>query len=563
MPDLKMNPLGGGEPSNQLTNKSVRMHVMPENVFNQEELYQKVSKAGQVTELKETPGKPLPTPPPAPSTPSPQTPPPAVFTRPSAPAKSGGKKGKMILIIIIVLLILGGAAFGAWYWWSKSETEDANLAELDRIAEEQRLAEQLRLAEEQKAAEEAEKLAEENRQKEERDRQRINDVIARQDALRLYYEKNHKYPESIPDMGAWKEGEMVYATDLKSDPINDNDYKYIYARVTEKSYTLTIKFEIGFNKISAGVHIFNETQKLKVDGIVEQVENLPEPELPTIISALDTDGDGLSDEEEALYKSDINLIDSDDDTYEDSLEIRNLYSPSNTAPQTLLGAGLVSEFISEKQKYRLLYPITWKTQKIDGDDSNVIFISSNPTEYVELKIEDNPGRLSLSQWVKLKLATAPLKFKATYSEEIFENKDKSLQGILLPEFYMVFFADENKIYFLTYQFDATKSLSYQTTFLMFAKSFRLLAKEVVLPAEPSVEEASPEEGDSAVLSGNVPNEESFNDALDKFFSEAEDIAETPAEDIVETPSGTVEMNQVPEASGELDSGDENVDVGTL
>lgn len=559
MPDLKMNPLGGGEQSNQPTNKSVRMHVMPDNVLNQEELYQKVSKAGQVTEVKETPGKPL-----TPPQPAPQTPPPAVFTRPSAPATSGGKS-KKIIIIIIVLLILAGSAFGAWYWWSRRQGDDANLAELERIAEEQRLADELRLAEEQKAAEEAEKLAEENRQKEERDRQRINDVVARQESLDLYFEKNQTYPETLPDSGIWQEGETVYAQELKADPVSDNDHKYVYARGTEKSYTLTVRFEIGFNKISAGVHIFNELQKVKADGTIETVEALPEPELPTLEASLDTDADGLTDEEEALYKSDINLSDSDSDTYEDALEIKNLYSPSNTAPQTLMEAGLVSEFVSEGQSFRLLYPVSWKLQKIDADDSNIIFISANPTEYVEFKVEENAGELALSSWVKLKMSNMPLKFQAIYSEEILENKDKSLQGILLPEFHMAFFADGDKIYSLTYQFDPAKPLSYQTTFLMFAKSFRLLAKELVLPEEsaegPATEGESVTEGEGEVTETstdspeNTPDEEAFNDQLNEFFSES--LPDEGTEEEIPAEEGGV-----PEASGELDSGEE-VDTGTL
>jgi hypothetical protein len=553
MADLKINPLGGAEPTNQPTNKSVRMHVMPDNVINQEELYQKVSKAGQVKEIKETPGNPLTPPSPAPT---PATPP-AVFTRPSAPATSGGK-GKKMAIILIVLLILGGSVFGAWYWWSGRQSDDGNLAELERIAEEQRLAEELRLAEEQRLAAEAEKLAEEKRQKEERDRQRISDVIDRQEGLRLYFEKNQMYPESIPESGAWQEGEMVLASELKIDPVNDNDYKYIYARVSEKSYTLSARFEIGFNKISAGLNVFTEQQKVKADGTIEKIEALPEPELPTLTFSLDTDEDGLTDLEEALYKSDINLVDSDGDSYEDSLEIKNLYSPSNTAPQTLVEAALVQEFLSELNGYKMLYPVSWKVQKIDVDDSNVMFISANTSEYVELKIEENAGELALSSWVKLRMQNLPLKFKATYSEEVFENKDKSLQGILLPELYMAFFADGNKVYTLTYQFDPTKQLSYQTTFLMFAKSFRLLAKELVLPEEAADgSPAAAEEAEAAAVEAaaeTTPDEDAFNDALNQFFSEADDSEEETGE--------SADTEITPEASGELDTGEE-VDTGTL
>ncbi len=560
MSDLKMNPLGGGDQANQPTNKSVRMHVMPDNVLNQEELYQKVSKAGQVKEIQETPGKPLTPPSPKPPVATPAS----VLARPSAPAKSGA--GKTVIIMVVVLLIVGAAAFGAWYWWSGKSQQDSDLSELQRIEEEQRLAEELRLAEEQKAAEEAKKLAEENRQKEERDRQRLSDVKDRQDGLLLYFEKNQKFPESIPESGLWQEGEDVFAADLKADPVSDTDYKYVYNRVAENAYTLTVRMEIGFNQVKAGINIFTEKQKVNLNGTVEIVAAPTEPEPVTLTMAIDTDNDGLSDTEEQLFKSDINVIDTDEDTYEDSLEIKNLYSPSNTAPETLLGAGLVAEFTSDLEKYKLLYPTAWKVQKIDVDDSNVIFVSEQSSEYVEFKVEENPGELALNQWVKLKMQNLKLKFKANYSEEEFVNKDKSLTGILLPELFMAFYANGNKIYSLTYQFDLEKPLSYRTTFLMFVKSFRLVIEEEPAPTEESpTEETSGEAeategtgelGDEAVLEeetaedGTEPSEEEFDDVLNAFFEESEEVPEDSEE-------------AVPEASGEFDTEDEEIDTSVL
>jgi flagellar basal body-associated protein FliL len=548
MSDLKMNPLGGGDQANQPTNKSVRMHVMPDNVLNQEELYQKVSKAGQVKEIKETPGKPL-TPP---SVAPPPMPPASVLARPSAPAKSGS--GKTIILVVVIMLILGAGAFGAWYWWSSNSEQSADLTELQRIEEEQRLAEELRLAEEQKAAEEAKKLAEENRQKEERDRQRLSDVKDRQDALLLYFEKHQKYPETLPENGIWQEGDDVFAAELKADPLSDSDYKYVYNRLAESSYTLTVRLEIGFNQIKAGINIFTERQKVNLNGTVEVVAPPTEPEPVTLSMALDTDNDGLTDVEELLFKSDLNLVDTDDDTYEDSLEIKNLYSPSNTAPETLLGVGLVAEFISDLEKYKFLYPVSWKVQKIDIDDSNIIFVSEQTSEYVEFKIEENPGELALNQWVKLKMQNLKLKFKANYFEEAFVNKDKSLTGILLPELFMAFYANGNKVYSFTYQFDPEKPLSYSTTFLMFVKSFHLLIEEEPAPTEEvSAEESETGEetgtstGEASVEDSNAPSEAEFDDLLNAFFEESED----------ET------SDAVPEASGEFETEDEPVDTSVL
>jgi hypothetical protein len=51
--------------------------------------------------------------------------------------------------------------------------------------------------------------------------------------------------------------------------------------------------------------------------------------VPVIVcaEALDTDGDGLSDEDEQMYYTDINNPDTDGDGYPDGLEVKNGYSP--------------------------------------------------------------------------------------------------------------------------------------------------------------------------------------------------------------------------------------------
>lgn len=108
----------------------------------------------------------------------------------------------------------------------------------------------------------------------------------------------------------------------------------------------------------------------------EETEEIEEEEevvtlFPTeIVPGKDTDSDGLTDvEEKLIYKSDINLPDTDSDGFLDGNEVFHLYNPNGTAPGTLLGAGLILS-IKLPIELELVYPSIWQTQmKEDGSVS--------------------------------------------------------------------------------------------------------------------------------------------------------------------------------------------------
>lgn len=99
----------------------------------------------------------------------------------------------------------------------------------------------------------------------------------------------------------------------------------------------------------------------------------PEPE-PELVPAADqdTDRDGLTDAEELLLGTDINLADSDGDGYSDSVELSNLYNPVGIAPQRLLDAGLVYEYEHPTHGWAIYLPRQWPIAATDQEQQEVI-----------------------------------------------------------------------------------------------------------------------------------------------------------------------------------------------
>src|SRR6056297_3018693 len=100
--DLQFNQ-GQSQPSSSSSQKSdVRMHVMPENIFAEDELYKKVNKS----KAKQGPKKPEPKK--VPTKEPKKTPPPSALQRPKS---KKSKKGLMVAIIAVVVLLLAGGGF--------------------------------------------------------------------------------------------------------------------------------------------------------------------------------------------------------------------------------------------------------------------------------------------------------------------------------------------------------------------------------------------------------------------------------------------------------------------
>lgn len=108
---------------------------------------------------------------------------------------------------------------------------------------------------------------------------------------------------------------------------------------------------------------------------------------------VDSDNDGLYDEEEVLLGTSIFLKDSDGDGYDDLSEIGNNYNPSGTG--FLADSPFISVYRNFNHGFNFLYPNAWEAKEV-GD--NLIVFEDKDSSLIQLSIMDNAEKLSILNW---------------------------------------------------------------------------------------------------------------------------------------------------------------------
>ncbi len=109
---------------------------------------------------------------------------------------------------------------------------------------------------------------------------------------------------------------------------------------------------------------------------------------------LDTDGDGLTDDEEIAMKTNVLEIDTDKDGYLDLAEIKSGYSP--------LGAGRLTEssaltvYQDPTSGFTILHPNSWTKQSLNN--GYTLIISAPDNSLFQVSVQDNPRNQSIADW---------------------------------------------------------------------------------------------------------------------------------------------------------------------
>ncbi|GEM_PF-1108120 len=198
----------------------------------------------------------------------------------------------------------------------------------------------------------------------------------------------------------------------------------------------------------------------------------------------DSDKDKLSDVEERVYKTDQKKPDTDLDGILDGAEIKNLFDPIKGASALLKDSGLVDTFTNQTYQYSFLYPKSdeWAVGALDQSNKEIL-ASATTGEYISIRIEDNPQKLSVLNWYTTIYATGK-------PSEKMQSVSFGQWNVLMREdgrtYYFVR-KDEHAetltpyVYVLTYTPNAKKELNYLATFQMLVKSFSPL--EIVVTIE--------------------------------------------------------------------------------
>ena len=181
-------------------------------------------------------------------------------------------------------------------------------------------------------------------------------------------------------------------------------------------------------------------------------------------SSQDTDADGLTDIEEALYGTSISVADTDGDAYADGQEVPNGYDPLGSGK--LENSTKVQTHVNNQEGYYLLYPAAWAVADDPQNTRGKIFTASG--EFVSVSVQENPARLSARDWY---LTKSPGISSASIVS--VTNWDKTLSGVESIDGSTVYYTSGDTAYVISYNTNILSQANYKTTFKMMYKSFKL------------------------------------------------------------------------------------------
>jgi len=198
---------------------------------------------------------------------------------------------------------------------------------------------------------------------------------------------------------------------------------------------------------------------------VVEIEDIEEENLEEEFAYvfLDSDSDGLSDEEEYLLGSNYLQVDSDNDGYEDLSEVLNLYNPIGV--NKLIDNINIEEFKNNSFNYSVLYPKSWDIS-ILSDESSVVF-SINDNSFIQILVEKNEGQQNIGSWYGSRF------FSFINSEDIIINDDWS--GLYSEDGSAFYLTDKDlkNVYTILYNFPENQTQSYINIFKTMVNSFQL------------------------------------------------------------------------------------------
>ncbi|MFZ4648598.1 MAG: thrombospondin type 3 repeat-containing protein [Patescibacteria group bacterium] len=124
--------------------------------------------------------------------------------------------------------------------------------------------------------------------------------------------------------------------------------------------------------------------------------NIEQPVVvPSVESIIDTDSDGLSDEEEKLIGSNPNKIDTDSDGNADLIEVQNTYNPAGSG--RLASSSMLNNYRNPSLKYSLIYPKSWSIKNLNGNET-VLISSVDEKYFIQILHQNNENNLDIVDW---------------------------------------------------------------------------------------------------------------------------------------------------------------------
>jgi hypothetical protein len=208
--------------------------------------------------------------------------------------------------------------------------------------------------------------------------------------------------------------------------------------------------------------IVEELEQVEIP--IEPVINEPEIKSLAMMLGVDSDQDGLTDDEELLIKTDPAKPDTDADGFLDGQEVVGLYNPLAVEPTKIEFSGIVTTYVNPTYDYDIFYPQNWLAKALDKANLEIMF-TSTLGEFVDVLVQENPGQLDVKSWYKTQAPEV-----ADESLVVFTNKN-GLSGLFSPDGFTVYFAKNNFVYVIQYNIGLKEQASYPNLFKMMYESF--------------------------------------------------------------------------------------------
>ncbi|MFH0779477.1 MAG: hypothetical protein V1928_01325 [Parcubacteria group bacterium] len=203
----------------------------------------------------------------------------------------------------------------------------------------------------------------------------------------------------------------------------------------------------------------------------------------SLLSSADSDRDGLTDAEEAIFGTNPQIADKDNDGYPDGHEVQNFYSPISPPLVRLWEEDFVKEYQNAKYNYKLLYPSAWLVKPVSEIVPSDVMIMSDQNEFVNILIDQKMPGQTLADWYLEKAPSVDktkLKTYATFYK---------LPVLESPDAFTAYIANNDTIYIVNYSIGLKEEASYPAIFQMIVDSFQFTNVPAV--AAPQTESVQP------------------------------------------------------------------------
>lgn len=123
-------------------------------------------------------------------------------------------------------------------------------------------------------------------------------------------------------------------------------------------------------------------------------EELPIVSTVVSLSKIDSDADGLTDDEESIIGTDLNRADTDNDGYLDLAEVKSGYDP--LVPGAKLSGSSVIYQHQIDSLATVIYPTSWEL--VENENNNMVMFADEDRAFIQVLYQDNPQKLTPNSW---------------------------------------------------------------------------------------------------------------------------------------------------------------------